>query len=211
MVVPTPPTEIVVVNNVSTDQTAQVAAALGARVVECEIRNISAVRNAGIRAAQYSIVVMIDADSFLQDNAFTEVYSLMQKGKTIGGGFNVKFLAKKPLIRILAPIFQFFIRMVAGISGAMFFFDRDSALAFGGFREDRLVAEDSSFSIQLRAYGKIHGQKRFVHLGNVTVGTLDRKDTDFVTIFGWLSQALLAFLGRKQTIKELGYWYDPKR
>jgi glycosyltransferase involved in cell wall biosynthesis len=209
--IPTPPTEIIVVNNASTDKTASVAKQLGARVVDHEVRNISSVRNAGIRTAQYSIVVMIDADSFLQDNALTEVYKLMKKGQTVGGGFNVKLISTKRSLRIAAAFFQVLIRAIAGISGAMFFFDRDSALAIGGFREDRLVAEDSTFSMGLRAYGKANGKKRFAYLSHVKVGTLDRKDSDVLTVFRWVSQALQAFLGHKQTIEELSYWYKPKR
>lgn len=48
-----PPTEIVVVNNASTDKTSVVAQEYGARVVDFEKRNISAVRNEGIRGARY--------------------------------------------------------------------------------------------------------------------------------------------------------------
>ncbi len=210
-IIPPPPTEIVVVNNASNDKTAIVASQLGARVIDHEVRNISSVRNAGIQAAQYSIIVMIDADSFLQANALTEVYKLMQKGQTIGGGFNVKIITKKRSLRIAAAVYQIVVRTLAGISGAMFFFDRDSALAIGGFREDRLVAEDSAFSMDLRAYGKAHGRKRFAYLGHVKVGTLDRKDTDVLTILRWVSQAIQAFLGRKQKIEDLSYWYNPKR
>ncbi len=208
---PAPPTEILVVNNASTDQTAKIARELGARVIDHEVRNISGVRNAGIKAAKYSVVVMIDADSHLQSNALTEVYLLMQKGKTIGGGFNVKIITHKKFYRLAASVFQVLVRALAGISGAMFFFDREAALKFGGFREDRLAAEDSIFARSLRAYGKINGQKKFAYLSHVTVGTLDRKDTDFFTLIGWVSKALQAFFGRKQTIEELNYWYDPKR
>jgi glycosyltransferase involved in cell wall biosynthesis len=206
-----PPTEIVIVNNASTDKTASVAVKLGARVVDHEVRNISSVRNAGIKAARYSTIVMIDADSFLSKNALTEVFILMKKGETIGGGFNVKLLTNKKLLGAAASAYQFAIRAIVGISGAMFFFDRDSAIAMGGFREDRLAAEDSMFSMDLRAYGKSNGGKSFVYLRHVIVGTLDRKESDLRTTFRWVSQAIQAFIGRKQHIKDLGYWYDPKR
>jgi glycosyltransferase involved in cell wall biosynthesis len=208
---PALPSEVVVVNNMSSDKTSEVATKLGARVVDHGIRNISAVRNAGIKAALYSTIIMIDADSFLQVDALTEVHKVMSQGRTVGGGFNVVLLTEKPVIRFAAAVFQSLVRGISGMSGAMFFFDRDSALAMGGFREDRLVAEDSTFAMGLRAYGKSHGGRTFNHLNHVKVGTLDRKDTDFLTIAGWLSQALMAFLGRKQRIEDLGYWYDPKR
>jgi glycosyltransferase involved in cell wall biosynthesis len=206
-----PPTEIVVVNNASTDKTSAIAEEFGARVVNFEKRNISAARNEGIRASRYSIIVMIDADSFLPENSLSEVFKLMKKGETIGGAFNVELITKKKVLAVVAPLYQSLVRAVAGISGAMFFFDRDSALAMGGFREDRLVAEDSSFSIDLRAHGKSHGRKQFVYLKEVTVGTLDRKKSDLLTTIQWVSKAVQAFFGRKQEIEDLDYWYKPKR
>lgn len=42
------PTEVIVVNNRSTDGTKEVAFNLGARVVDHEVRNIASVRNAGL-------------------------------------------------------------------------------------------------------------------------------------------------------------------
>lgn len=206
-----PPIEVIVVNNASTDDTAAVAQELGVRVIDHEIRNISSVRNAGIRAAQYPIVVMIDADSFLPEHAFTEVVQVMRRGDVIGGAFHVKILTENRLLAVLAPLFQRVIRAIAGISGAMFFFNRDAAIAMGGFREDRLAAEDSRFSLDLIRYGRDHGGRRFVYLRQVTVGTLDRKDSDLRTSFRWMRLALQAFMGRKQDIKDLDYWYDPKR
>ncbi len=48
-------------------------------------------------------------------------------------------------------------------------------------------------------------------LHHVIVGTLDRKDSDARTTIRWVSQALQALLGRKQSVKDLDYWYNPKR
>jgi GT2 family glycosyltransferase len=54
--------EVVVVDNASTDGSAQLAAAHGARVVSEPVANRSRARNAGVRAASADLLAFIDAD-----------------------------------------------------------------------------------------------------------------------------------------------------
>ena len=54
--------EIIVVDDGSTDQTADIAAKLGATVIRQPHAGISAARNAGIRAAQQEWIALLDAD-----------------------------------------------------------------------------------------------------------------------------------------------------
>lgn len=57
------PTEIVVVDNGSTDDSAEIARAAGARVVFCGERGIPAAARAGYDAARGELVLRLDADS----------------------------------------------------------------------------------------------------------------------------------------------------
>ena len=59
------PTEIIVVDDSSTDRTAEIARRHGARVVTVQHRQISATRNAGARAAQGDSLIFIDADTIV--------------------------------------------------------------------------------------------------------------------------------------------------
>ncbi len=99
---------------------------------------------------------------------------------------------------------------ISKIQGAMFVFRRDSALEIGGFSEDHLVAEDSVFSISMANHAKAKG-KKFGTLFSVRVATLDRKEIKISSLPGLSWKVLKAYLGKKQSVDELGFWYDPDR
>ena len=203
-------TEIVVVNNASTDQTEKIALANGAVVVPHPIRNISSVRNAGIRKSLYEVVVTIDADSFLPKDALVKIWNLMSSNRYVGGALGVKIISERISVRIMAFIIQRIVVLISGIYGAMFFFSREAALEIGGFPEDRLIAEDTAFAIALRAYGRKQ-KKKFARLKSVQVGTLDRKEIDLRSLLPLILQMIKGAVGAKQKKEDLKYWYDPKR
>lgn len=59
-----PVSEIIVVADDCSDDTALIAESLGVKVVEIKARNISAARNAGVRAASHDWIAFQDADDF---------------------------------------------------------------------------------------------------------------------------------------------------
>ncbi len=61
-----PPTEVIVVDNGSTDGTAAAARSHGARVVHEPVRGRARARNAGIRRARGALLVFLDADCLPQ-------------------------------------------------------------------------------------------------------------------------------------------------
>jgi glycosyltransferase involved in cell wall biosynthesis len=204
------PSEVVVVNNASTDQTEKIALAHDAVVIRHDIRNISSVRNAGIREASYTLIVTIDADCTFPPDALEKIWNFMRDDSYIGGALGVSLITDKRINRIVAHIIQTAVVSISGIYGAMFFFWRDAAIEIGGFPENRLVAEDSAFAIALRSHGRKQG-KKFARLKSVQVGTLDRKDIRLRAIFPLIVQVIRVFAGAKQTPGDLKFWYDPDR
>ena len=74
------PDEIIVVDNNSTDQTAEIARAKGARVITEKVQGITAARSAGFDAAQYDIIARTDSDTIVNPDWIEKIHSYMESG-----------------------------------------------------------------------------------------------------------------------------------
>src|SRR5690242_856114 len=78
--------ELVVCDNNSSDRTAEIARAAGARVVYEPHNQISRARNRGAAAAAGEWIVFIDADSTPDRGLFEELREAIDSGRVLGGG-----------------------------------------------------------------------------------------------------------------------------
>src|SRR5213079_224674 len=74
------PYEIIVVDDASTDMTAELAAQGGARVISINRRQIAASRNAGARAAQGDYLFFVDADTRINRTHIVEGITALEAG-----------------------------------------------------------------------------------------------------------------------------------
>src|SRR4051794_22102998 len=103
--------EVVVADDASTDRTADVARAYGARVVSVLHRQIAATRNAGARAAAGGMLVFVDADTRVTAAAVRGAVRAMREG-AVGGGCAFRFDGRVPLYGrlmqgIVGPLYRF--------------------------------------------------------------------------------------------------------
>ncbi len=202
--------EIIVVDNVSTDSTAEVAKSFGARVIRHETRNIASVRNAGIQAAANELVLTIDADTLVPKHAFIKIWQSMKTGRYVGGGVRVGVSGPRKTFKILVTTLDAAMFMVTRLSGGLFFFDKQAAIAIGGFPEGFMAAEDIAFARQLKRFGAKTGLK-FLNLHTVRILTMDRKKASISQSLRAFGSGIKAYLGFKLSNQELSYWYDPDR
>lgn len=81
-----PDFEIVVANDGSTDNTAEIARTNGAKVIDMKHEGLSAARNVGINNSQAEIIAIIDADCYAEENWVEEIYNTISSGETIVTG-----------------------------------------------------------------------------------------------------------------------------
>src|SRR5439155_3363451 len=89
--------ELIVCDNNSSDNTAQLARAAGAGVVFEAINQIGRARNRGASEARGEWLVFVDADSRPSEGLFAEVAKAMQSGRCLAGGSTVKLEGRYPL------------------------------------------------------------------------------------------------------------------
>lgn len=142
-----PPHEIIVVDNGSSDRTAEVAQDLGAIVI-CELqRGAGQARNAGAAAASGSLISFLDADCTVQQTYFELVaHELLRKKKNVAVTGPVVFgeglsrgstvmvqAGQRVVLRTLHEVLQGLGAGAIG-SGANFTARREIFLTAGGFR-----------------------------------------------------------------------------
>ena len=198
--------EIIVVDDASTDRTAQVAADSGARIVSVQHRQISATRNSGARAAQGDVLVFVDGDTVINKDVLSRALDTLAGG-AVGGGAAVSFDGHVPLYaRTLIPLFMGVMRWMRWAAGCFVFCTRAAFEAAGGFDERLFGAEEIALSVALKKIG------RFVILREavLTSGRKLRTYSGF-EVLGIVMRG--AFSGGKMIKRrdQMGLWYDPRR
>ncbi|HWD78885.1 MAG TPA: glycosyltransferase family 2 protein [Kribbella sp.] len=72
----------IVVDNGSTDGSAEVAARLGATVVQCDVKGYGAACHAGLEAATEDVVAVMDADASLDPRQLVRVTAPVESGRS---------------------------------------------------------------------------------------------------------------------------------
>ena len=145
--------EVIIADDASTDRTAELARAGGARVIACDNRQIAATRNAGAREAKADILIFVDADTHPSAATLQGVVDALDRGATYGGA-DVTWNTRPPfLLRVLLRATLNYYKRTKLASGAFLFCTRESFEKVGGFDEDLYAAEEYYFSRKLKHEG----------------------------------------------------------
>jgi len=146
--------EVIVVDDGSTDRTAEIARAHGARVVSVQHRKISATRNAGAREARGQWLVFVDADTLVTECLIRSTMTTLHSG-AVGGGCAVRFDGRLPrYARALTAIFVPLYGALRLAAGCFLFCTRAAFEDVGGFDERLFAAEEVALSVALRRRGR---------------------------------------------------------
>ena len=198
--------EIIVVDDASTDRTAELAAAAGARLVAVNCRQIGAVRNAGARVAQGDVLFFIDADTHITAAHVTGAANALRKG-CVGGGAIVAVRDAMPYwARVFVRVFAWFYFRANLGAGAFLFTKRTHFEAVGGFDEGYFAGEEVFFSRALQQLGGFELLREPV----LTSGRKLRMHSAWRVLVGTV---LLIVAGPRglATRDKLDFWYDGKR
>lgn len=198
--------EIIVVNDGSTDRTAEIARSHGANVVDVRYRHIARVRNAGVRSSRGDRLFFLDADTILNPSALAEACAALDSGAA-GGAAKVRFDQPVPWPSLVASSFFFRMIYLAGMAtGAFAFSTRAAFAAAGGFDERFYTAEDCRFAKALRRHGRFALLRSHV----LTSGRKLRKYSP-MQLAGIFGRIVLKGEAAMTSREGLEYWYGEDR
>lgn len=169
--------EIIVVDNGSTDGTAQIAVEFGATIVSCPKKGVVYARQAGVEAALGDVIVQADADTIYPRDWVARIeryFALHPESAALAGSYiynTPPFWARfeyylRYFLNRLRPLF---LGNLAFISGANFAFRREAFLKAGGYNEHSLYPDQWGIAHRLARVGKIFYDR------NLTVVTSSRR------------------------------------
>jgi glycosyltransferase involved in cell wall biosynthesis len=196
--------EVVVVDNASTDATADLARSSGCRVVRENQRIIAAVRNTGARCACGQVFVFVDADNIIHPETFNEIDKSLSTGKVIAGSSGVKMQRMSFGIAVTYALMVPLVWLTRMDTGVVFC-RRGDFEAIGGYNEDLLFAEDVQLLwdlklVRIRSVKAIYSTRKFDKHGD----------------WHWLGLMLRFVLGvlfSKSSLDKFAhiYWYGNQR
>ncbi len=148
-------TELIVVDNASTDKTAEIARQNGAKVVFEPHRQIARARNAGADKAQGRYLFFIDADTTISSNLFNEAHRKLESGKIIGGGARVEFSRQPRGLALFLLKFWTMLSKTLKLAAGCFIFCQACAFKeVGGFDTRLYASEELNLSAKLKSLGR---------------------------------------------------------
>ncbi len=179
--------EIIVVDNDSSDNTAEIARSYGATVIFEPFRQIARARNSGAKAANTGYFVFLDADTILPAPLLQKALSLLESGTHCGGGTLLNFDTPLPFLADrLVTFWNWLSRTNKLAAGSFIFCLAEPFFAIQGFNENTYAGEEVLFSRRLRTWGKQHNLQ-FTILQDHPVITSGRK-------FHWYSSLQIVLL-----------------
>ena len=143
--------EVIVVDNLSTDATRQIAEERCAIVITETERNIGKVRNTGAEAATGDVLVFIDADSIVRPGIFEKIVEAASDERCLGGSAAIEYepIPHRTLIRWFIKLYPILGNWMKMRGGALQFCRPDVFRDLEGFDSTIYVGEDIDFGWRL--------------------------------------------------------------
>lgn len=201
--------EIIVCDNNSTDETAQVAQAAGARVVFEPHNQIAKARNTAAQQTTGQWLCFVDADTLIPPKLGRKFFELIQKPETGGGGTLVDFdVTNTPFFAKLVLQLWNKVSVIFSLAAGSFIFCRKQAWTdVGGFDEAYYAAEEVYFSQALKKWCKTK-KLNFKIIQDASVSTSARKLEWNSSISLFTTMLKLLRPGALKNRSTCSFWYQ---
>lgn len=197
--------EVIVVDNNSTDNTAKIAQENDAKLVFEPVNNIARARNAGAKSAQGKYILFVDADCEPSPELFKKAFDLVDQGDVVLCGAQSFMEGLSGISKKMIDISNRTLAKRKWVLGSFALCTREIYELAGGFDEKYYTSEDIYFSIKVRDL--IKGQNKSIHvIENPRITTSARK---FESPFRMIVMLFVSLIPNSNRYKSLmGYWYN---
>ncbi len=204
--------EIIVVDNNSTDNTADLARQAGARVIFEPINQIGRARNAGAAQATGDWLLFLDADSLLSPGLLADILRVIETGKYVVCGSTLRMEGLPWWANLTLHLWTSTSVLCRWAAGALMVCRRDAFQEVGGFDQELYALDEIRLSKQLKQWGQGR-DLQFTILTKHPLETSSRK----ISLYSSreiAAQIFRIFFQPKKTLqdkKHLSVWYDGRR
>jgi glycosyltransferase involved in cell wall biosynthesis len=204
--------EIIVVDNNSTDNTADLARQAGAQVVFEPINQIGRARNAGAAAATGDWLLFVDADSVINPGLLADIVRLIEGGKSVGCGSTLRMQGLPWWANWILKLWTGMSILFRWAAGALVLCRSDAFRDVGGFDQELYALDEIRLSAHLKQWGRQRGLQ-FTILTKHPLETSSRKVALYSgrEIAGQILKVVLLPRRTLQDKKQLSIWYDGRR
>jgi glycosyltransferase involved in cell wall biosynthesis len=204
--------EVIVVDNNSTADTANLARQAGALVVFEPINQIGRARNAGAAQATGDWLLFLDADSALNPGLIGDILRAIETGRNVGCGCTLSMQGIPWWANSILQLWMGASILFRWASGALVVCRSDAFREVGGFNQELYAADEIRLSEHLKQWGRQRGLQ-FIILTQHPLETSSRKVALYSgrEIAGQILRVILHPRRTLQDKKQLSIWYDGRR
>ena len=205
-------TELIVCDNNSNDNTAEIARTAGATVVFEPINQIGRARNRGASLATGTWLVFVDADSHPSPELFSDVAEQIRTGKCIAGGSTVRLDEHHFLAERITGLWNLISRSFRYMAGSFIFCETATFREIGGFSNELFAGEELDLSQRLKKLARESG-KKIVILHRHPLVSSARKMRLYTSgeLLRFFAKAALHKRRTLTSREEAHLWYDGRR
>lgn len=204
--------EVIVADNGSTDETADIARSRGCIVAPVEQRMIAAARNGGAAVATAPILCFVDADMQIHAETFNAIDAALRNPRVIGGATGVTMERWSAGIALTYAMILPLVWLTNMDTGVVFM-RRADFVKTGGYPEGRHFAEDVAFLLKLIRLGRSGGRRMTRLRAFKSIASTRKFDKYGDWHYFWMMPSLaLGTLhpGLSGSRKARVYWYDDR-
>lgn len=203
--------EVVVCDNNSTDRTAELARAAGARVVFEPVNQIARARNAGAGAAVGDWLVFVDADSFPSRRLFSETARAITCGRVLAGGAPVKMDEFHWRGWFFGMLWNLISRLRRWAAGSYIFVETAAFRQLGGFDQSLYASEEIELSIRLNKLARSTGRRVVILRAPMITSARKLKIYSRKELGRFLVRAAFRPFATIKDREACSIWYDGRR